>query len=237
MKVKPLLSNVNRVTFLADYLMANNVTDVERYLHPTGQYNAPENYVDIDLACHILGEHLHHANSIGILCDEDADGQFSSTVIYLFLKQLTEKVEVFFHKTPKAHGLTTSGTDPIFYDILDSDISLLIIPDASIDANCARELHEHDIDSICLDHHNYDFTSNPYAIIVNCLQQDTTNQNASGTLVTAKFCQRYAEIYNVNCPDFTDLVASSLISDVMDLRSMENRQYLSDWLGEWKDIE
>ena len=90
---------------------------------------------------------------------------------------------------------------------------------------------------IFLDHHNYDFNNNPYAMIVNCLQQSGTNQSASGSLVTAKFCQRYSELYKIQYPDYTDLVAMSLVSDVMDLASMENRQYINDWLKEWDGIE
>ena len=73
-------------------------------------------------------------------------------------------------------------------------------------------------------------------MIVNCLQQSNTNQSASGSLVTAKFCQRYAELYKVKCPDYTDLVAMSLVSDVMDLTSMENRQYIYNWLKNYEQF-
>lgn len=167
----------------------------------------------------------------------DNDGLCSTTIIYTFLKQQNANVQTFQHNEAKAHGLTKTSKDTVIDDIIAWEPSLLIIPDASADEYCCKELKQHDCDVIFLDHHNYDFSNNPYAVIVNCLQQPNTNQSASGSLVTAKFCQRYAELYGVKCPDYTDLVAMSLVSDVMDLTSMENRQYISDWLKRWDDIE
>lgn len=237
MKVKPLLSKINPHRFIEDYLSALEIKDVEKYLSPVGNYDNPSLYVNMDVACYKLKEHLVEDGKIGILCDEDNDGECSCAVIYSFIKSFDIEPIVFFHKVAKAHGLTETSKDLIIEDIISSGISLLIIPDASADAYCSKELKQHGIDVICLDHHKYNFGSNPYAIIVNCLQQDNTNQNASGTLVTAKFCQRFAEIYNCECPDYTDLVAASLISDVMDLRSIENRQYINDWLKEWHLFE
>ena len=167
----------------------------------------------------------------------DNDGLCSTTIIYTFLKQQNANVQTFQHNEAKAHGLTKASKDTVIDDIIAWEPSLLIIPDASADEYCCKELKQHGCDVIFLDHHNYDFSSNPYAVIVNCLQQPNTNQSASGSLVTAKFCQRYAELYGIKCPDYTDLVAMSLVSDVMDLSSMENRQYISDWLRGWNGIE
>ena len=191
----------------------------------------------MDKACSMVKHHIGEGNKISILCDEDCDGECSTAIIYTFLKSLGANIKVFFHNISKAHGLTKTSKDTVIDDIIAWEPSLLIIPDASTDEYCCKELKQHGCDVIFLDHHNYDFSSNPYAVIVNCLQQPNTNQSASGSLVTAKFCQRYAELYGIKCPDYTDLVAMSLVSDVMDLSSMENRQYISDWLRGWNGIE
>ena len=238
MKVKPLLSKINTDTFIEDYLTACKVEDVGEYLNPTGLYvDEPSLYVNMDKACSMVKHHIGEGNKISILCDEDCDGECSTAIIYTFLKSLGANIKVFFHNISKAHGLTKTSKDTVIDDIIAWEPSLLIIPDASTDEYCCKELKQHGCDVIFLDHHNYDFSSNPYAVIVNCLQQPNTNQSASGSLVTAKFCQRYAELYGIKCPDYTDLVAMSLVSDVMDLSSMENRQYISDWLRGWNGIE
>lgn len=238
MRVKPLLSKINPDTFIEDYLQACKVENIGEYLNPTGLYvDEPSLYVNMDEACVVVKHHVDGRNKISILCDEDCDGECSTAIIYTFLKSLNANIKVFFHNVSKAHGLTKTSKDTVIDDIIAWKTSLLIIPDASADEYCCKELKRHGCEVVILDHHNYDFNNNPYAVIVNCLQQSGTNQFASGSLVTAKFCQRYAELYEVGCPDYTDLVAMSLISDVMDLSNMENRQYISDWLKGWNDIE
>ena len=237
MRVKPLLSKINPSTFIEDYLQACKVENIGEYLNPTGLYvDEPSLYVNIDEACAVVKHHVDGRNKISILCDEDCDGECSTAIIYTFLKSLNANIKVFFHNISKAHGLTKTSKDTVIDDIIAWEPSLLIIPDASTDEYCCKELKRHDCEVVILDHHNYDFNNNPYAVIVNCLQQSGTNQSASGSLVTAKFCQRYAELYKVECPDYTDLVAMSLVSDVMDLTSMENRQYIYNWLKNYEQF-
>ena len=237
MRVKPLLSKIDPSTFIEDYLTACKVEDIGEYLNPTGLYvDEPSLYVNMDEACGMVKHHIDEGNKISILCDEDCDGECSTAIIYTFLKSLGGNIKVFFHNISKAHGLTKTSKDTVIDDIIAWEPSLLIVPDASADEYSCKELKQHGCDVIFLDHHNYDFSNNPYAVIVNCLQQPNTNQSASGSLVTAKFCQRYSELYKVGCSDYTDLVAMSLISDVMDLSGMENRQYIYSWLKNYEQF-
>lgn len=237
MRVKPLLSKINPSTFIEDYLQACKVENIGEYLNPTGLYvDEPSLYVNMDEACAVVKHHVDGRNKISILCDEDCDGECSTAIIYTFLKSLNANIKVFFHNVSKAHGLTKTSKDTVIDDIIAWETSLLIIPDASADEYCCKELKRHGCEVVILDHHNYDFNNNPYAMIVNCLQQSGTNQSASGSLVTAKFCQRYSELYKVECPDYTDLVAMSLISDIMDLSNMENRQYIYNWLKNYEQF-
>lgn len=238
MRVKPLLPAINPSTFIEDYLGACKVEDVGEYLNPTGRYiDSPNLYVNMDEACSVVKRHVDEGDKIAVLVDPDNDGLCSTTIIYTFLKQQNANIQTFQHNEAKAHGLTKTSKDTVIDDIIAWKPSLLIIPDASADGYCCKELKRHGCDVIFLDHHSCNFNNNLYAIIVNCLQQPNTNQCASGALVTSKFCQRYSQLYKVGCPDYTDLVAMSLVSDVMDLTSMENRQYISDWLKGWDGIE
>ena len=237
LKIKPLLNKVNPSTFIEDYLDACKVKDIGEYLNPTGLYvDEPSLYVNMDEACSVVKRHVDKGDKIAILVDSDNDGLCSTTIIYTFLKQQNANIQTFQHNEAKAHGLTKTSKDTVIDDIIAWEPSLLIIPDASADEYCCKELKRYGCEVVILDHHNYDFSNNPYAVIVNCLQQSNTNQSASGSLVTAKFCQRYADLYKVKCPDYTDLVAMSLVSDVMDLTSMENRQYIYNWLKNYEQF-
>lgn len=236
MKVNPLLSNIDNKNFVNQYLSALGIDDVNRYLCPDVRCkDNPELYININEACYMLHEYIENGKKVAILCDSDADGSFSATIMFKFLTKLNIKPHMIFHKINKAHGITYGSTkeDGVLDYVFDNKIDLLIIPDASCDADGAKELKQNGVDCICLDHHAYDFSSNPYAVIVNCLQQDTTNQHASGTLVTDKFIERYCQIYNIVKPNYDDLVASSIITDVMDLTAFENRWYVNNWLKEW----
>lgn len=236
MKVNPLLSNIDSKNFVNQYLSALGIDDVGRYLCPDmGCKDNPELYININEACYMLHEYIENGAVIGVLCDEDFDGCASATIMYSFLKQFNVKRHMIFHNIAKAHGLQYNSQDKILDDIINMGVDLLIIPDASCDADSAKELKQNGVDCICLDHHAYDFSSNPYAVIVNCLQQGTTNQHASGTLVTDKFIERYCQIYNIVKPNYDDLVASSIVTDVMDLTAFENRWYVNNWLKEWEN--
>lgn len=237
MQVKPLLQSVSPANFLEDYLYACGVEDVDEYMKPSASHqDKPSLYKNIDEACKTIHNAIEENYSIGILCDEDQDGISSTTIVYLFLRVLGADPCVFFHSISKAHGLNKTSKDTVFDDIIAWKPQLLIIPDASADEYCCKELRQHRCDVIFFDHHLYDFDSNPYALIVNCLQQSETNQCASGALVSFKFCQRYSELYKIKCPDYTDLVAISLVSDVMNLSNMENRQYIYNWLQEYEQF-
>ena len=120
-----------------------------------------------------------------------------------------------------------NGAEDMISKIKNLNPDLLIIPDASTDAETSKELVKNGIDVLIFDHHEYDFESNPYAIIVNCLQQDNTNQSASGTVVMQKIIDRYCDVYSEMKIDNSDLIASSIASDVMSLKSIENRAYMN----------
>lgn len=232
MKIHPLLDSLNETTFLREYLRACQIDDVDAYLNPDGiEYQSPDVYKNMDVAVLLLKQHITKMSRIAVLCDEDDDGLCSCVIIADMLKQLNAEYRIFFHTVAKAHGIRVDSSDKVLDDILEYAPSLLIIPDASADRESCQTLREHDCDVLILDHHLYDFSNNPYAVIVNCLQQSDTNQSASGALVASKFANA---VLDNDKDEYTDLVAMSLIGDVMDLRDLENRAYINQWQRDYE---
>lgn len=232
MKIHPLLDSLNEATFLREYLRACQIDDVDAYLNPDGiEYQSPDVYKNMDVAVLLLKQHITKMSRIAVLCDEDDDGLCSCVIIADMLKQLNAEYRIFFHTVAKAHGIRVDSSDKVLDDILEYAPSLLIIPDASADRESCQTLREHDCDVLILDHHLYDFSNNPYAVIVNCLQQSDTNQSASGALVASKFANA---VLDNDKDEYTDLVAMSLIGDVMDLRDLENRAYINQWQRDYE---
>ena len=233
-KIHPLLDSLNEATFLREYLSACGIADVDAYLSPDSiEYQSPDMYKNMDVAVLLLKQHLTKMSRIAVLCDTDSDGWCSCFIICDMLRRLNAEYKPFFHTVAKAHGIKVDSSDKVIDDILEYKTSLLIIPDASADRESCQTLREHECDVIILDHHSYDFSNNPYAVIVNCLQQPDTNQAASGALVASKF----ANAVLGNDEDiYADLVAMSLISDVMDLRSLENRAYINQWQKDYEQF-
>ena len=156
----------------------------------------------------------------------DCDGNLSAALIVKFLLRFTNNLAYFFHVS-KGHGLVQNKEEDIPQQVLDSGVSLLIAPDSSTNdkAQC-QWLKSNGIDCLVLDHHEVT-TPNPYAIIINHHLGEGLNTALSGCGVTFKFAKACAESWNIDLGDlYYDLVATSIISDVCDLTTLENRAYV-----------
>lgn len=229
MKVKPLLQSINPSTFLQDYLQILGIQDVDKYLNADlSACDSPWDYPHMQEAVDRLKFAIDNDERIGILVDPDVDGNLSAAVIGKFLKDFCgrDKVVFFFHKG-KGHGLVQNKEENIVQQVIDMNINLLIVPDAgSNDRQQCDELCLKNIDVLILDHHEVT-TPNPYAIIINHHLCEGLNTALSGTGVTHKFVISCAESWNIDLGDlYYDLVATSIISDVCDLTTLENRAYL-----------
>lgn len=115
-------------------------------------------------------------------------------------------------------------------EILNANLDLLIVPDASGKPEECKTLRANGCDVIIADHHEIE-NENQFAIVVNCMQGDT-NHAASGTTVMSKIVDRYSEMYlGGRRFNFEDLVALSLLSDSRSMLSIENRAYLNLGFG------
>lgn len=229
MKVKPLLQSINPPTFLQDYLQVCGVEDVNEYLNAgLDAMDSPWDYPHMQEAVDRIKYAIDNNEWIGILVDSDVDGNLSAALIGKFLKDFChiEKVVFFFH-IGKGHGLVQNKEEDIVQQVIDMNINLLIVPDAgSNDKQQCDELRLKNIDVLILDHHEIT-TPNPYSIIINHHLGEDLNTALSGTGVTHKFIQACAESWSIDIGDlYYDFVATSIISDICDLTTLENRAYV-----------
>ena len=229
MRVRPLIEHIDSNNFLQQYLEAKGIKDVEHYLIPTfSNFDDPCGYENITEAAELLNYAINNSAKVGIIQDVDADGVMSATIAYRFLVDHGISPTVFIH-TGKQHGISISEDDNIFAQIIEEGINLLWIPDAgSQDKEYCRLLKEQGINIIVTDHHLYE--SNPYAVIVNTHNKGNNIKNyaLTGAGVTYKLVQAYSMIYDreYSFAKFVDLVAFSVVSDVADLTTLENRAFL-----------
>ena len=201
-------------------------------------------YKNMDVAVDMVHDDI---GSVGIVIDSDMDGACSAAIAYMLCKEFHPDTEpIIFIHTGKQHGCTD-----LLPDILAANINLLIIPDAgSNEVDVCKELYEHGIKVIILDHHIIETENkcaivvNPYnSLVANPIPDDllarveyiyagigvdakyTCNTDISGTGVVEKFACALGSNQS-----FKDLVAVSLISDICSLRSPENRKYVYDGL-------
>lgn len=227
MKVKPLLKSIDPSNFLSQYLQALGIQDVDKYLNAgLDVMDSPLDYPNMKEGVERLRKAIDNGEKIGVLIDPDVDGQLSAALIVKFLLRFTNNLTYFFH-VGKEHGLVQNKEEDIVQQIIHSEVKFIIIPDAgSNDSGQCGILKSVGTDILILDHHEIS-TPNPYAIIINHHLGEGLNTALSGTGVTHKFVQSCAESWNIDLGDlYYDLVATSIISDICDLTTLENRAYI-----------
>ena len=209
------------------YLEKYGVTDIEQFLKPNGKgldhYSQYENIRD---AVNLIKYHYLNGNKVYILSDSgDVDGVTSACIMYDYLKRLNKdwKVIILVHKG-KERGLQD---DELFEKLLnDKDDKLLIIPDSGTnDKDRVNELYSHNnIDVLVADHHNID-TPIEQGVLVNN-QIGNVSKCGSGCLVTHKVLQALDAEFNKHySKDYIDIVALSLVADIMNMSDLQNRTY------------
>ena len=197
-------------------------------------YRDPFEIFNMDRAVEMFEEEISKESVIYILCDSDNDGYCSASMMYDFLVEdicyNKDKIKFFMH-SGKQHGLNA----PVFKEIMDSNVEFLIVPDAGTnDLKQMQKLNELGIKILCLDHHQLEIDLNEIpsnTIVVNNQIGECESRYGSGTLVTSKFI----EAMGYNTDKYKDLVAVSLISDNMNLLTLENRAYINYGLSNIKN--
>ena len=201
----------------------------ELLLSDEKNYESPHNYPNIDKAYRRIKKAIDDKEVIYILCDVDNDGFCSAAIIFDFLYNFMNHDDVYYilhEKNRKSHGID----DEIFNKIKEKPCNLLITPDSSSsDREWHEKLYELGCDVVVADHHIFDKNDVfDKAIIVSNQYDEVNNKYGSGTLVSKKLVEYISEKENINIGNsYNDLVAISLVSDVCNLRNLENRYYLN----------
>ncbi len=157
-----------------------------------------------------------------IIVDSDADGFCSASLILNYLHNyfpnwVENNVDYFFHEG-KQHGLE----DCCDY-IISNQYDLVIAPDSSSnDYDQHKKLFDNNIKIIILDHHEAEKIPQNVTILNNQLSEYPNKFMCGGGIVW-QFCRYMSlELFNDKTYlKFLDLVALSLISDMMDVKEPE----------------
>ena len=209
---------------ISTILKNRKIENVDLFLNPDSSSDLdPFDLQNMKQGAEITLAHVLIGNEIGILCDPDADGFVSASIIYQYLKKLNPEIKIsYFLHDNKAHGLT----EKILEQIANSNIDLIIIPDAaSNDSSEIERVYYMGIDIVIVDHHEIEKEPRFGILINNQLpHNEATNKNLVGAGMAFKFCQAMDKLLNTNnAEDLYDLVAIGQVGDASDISENEVR--------------
>ena len=161
-----------------------------------------------------LEKHIKNKSRIYLVVDSDIDGFTSSAILYNYLMENFEDINIEYHiPDGKEHGLDT------IMPLLEHEqkYDLIILPDSSSnDYECHKKLNEMGYEILILDHHEAEKYSENAIVINNQLSKNYPNKSLD-------------ERNGFNSADsFLDMVAVGECGDMMDLNTLENR-FISDY--------
>lgn len=209
------------------YLARHNIIDKKEFLKPTGKYlDSCYAYSNMNEAVQLIKYHYLQNNTVYILSDSgDTDGITSASILYDYFKLLKAdwKIIILIHEG-KERGL---ADDKLFEKMISKTNCLLIIPDAGTnDKERVKTVFDNGVDVLCIDHHNLDTPIEQGILISNKKGDKDVSPYGSGCLVTHKVLQALDKEFNVcYSKNYIDMVALSLVSDIMNMSDMQNRTY------------
>ncbi|MGL4450453.1 MAG: DHH family phosphoesterase [Sarcina sp.] len=221
--------NENGNTLLESIYKNRNLSDeyIDSLLYST-TWEEPEAYKNMQKGYDMLMGHIENNNNIGITIDPDSDGYTSAATTFGFIYDKLEYDNIFYiikKDSKKSHGIDKE----IIEKVKKEKFKLLIFPDGgSGDFKYQKELNKLGCDIIVLDHHEFDTTKDTPAVIISNQDGVVENKALSGCGVAYKFVFYCADKLNIDLGyEYLDLVAISLIADMRDMTSLENRYLLN----------
>ena len=166
-----------------------DVARMEEFLHPSwANISSPDLLKNVSRAAQRILEAVNDKEHIGLVVDCDVDGVTSATIIYRYLHTVDPNVKItyFFHDG-KQHGL-----EDCWEKFVEAGVDLVIEPDAGINDKKYHDLlGEEGIDTVVLDHHEYEGGGfSKYAIYVdNQISPNYPNKSLAGCGVTWQTCR------------------------------------------------
>lgn len=233
MRVKLIYDKpIEGTDYAKSLLKIRGIEEVEKFLEPDESVlNKPYNLgVIIRIAFDMLMEHIKKDSKILLVVDSDMDGFCSAAIMYQFIQENRPTLNIDFicHEN-KQHGIE---------DILKrkdiNDYDLVILPDAG--TNDGRFYAQYpSVDFLVLDHHEPDKelfieSANMY-LVNNQISEQYTNKSLCGTGVVWQFLRNFSS----SVGKYIDLVGFATVSDMMDLRVLENRYLVDQGLSSVKN--
>lgn len=239
MKYK-LTESKDEKTIQEEILSRRGIQNPQAYMNTTDKDILPYSlFGDVmSEAYNVLKEVIGSGGGISILVDSDFDGMSSASMLYSYLSKTFGISPKYYLHENKERGVS----DPKIFEMIKEDIEtnnlkLLFIPDAgSNDSKECEILSKLGLKIIILDHHQIE-KENKFAILINPqLIPDYENLSSSGCLVTWKFLKFIDDQeWTSNADYYLDLVGTSIISDGMDITSLENRRLIELGLSNIKN--
>lgn len=209
---------------LIDTILNNRgITDIEEFKCPTGKIKTDlTKIINIDAGIDLI---VNNLDKKFIICvDSDVDGFSSASLIYQFLKEVKEDIDIdyFIHET-KQHGLTSSFINFVQF----KEVDIIIVPDAgSNDVEEIKFLESLGKKVIILDHHEVE-KKNDVGIVINNQICEHTNNNFTGVGMTYLFAKAMNEKmgYGIDLTKYEDLLLIGSVGDGASIIEEELRYY------------
>lgn len=173
--------------------------------------------------------YIKNNKKIAIYSDIDTDGATSTAIMYRYLNNFTNNLEILYHQRKQGHGVRIEN-------VINKDIDLLIIVDSSTNSiNECKELSNLGVDILILDHHEFEAV-NDYALIINPQLDNYPNKHISGAGICFQFCRAIDEILETDFAiNYIDLASVGNIGDMMDVSNIETRSIIYEGLMQIHD--
>lgn len=231
--MKTKLVNPNfKEKYVLNLLRARGIHDPDEYIEPTEEcLQTPSDLENIERAEKLLKKIIKSRQKILIIVDCDNDGYTSATIIYNYLKDVDNTLEIdYLLHEGKAHGLQDH-----INNLMDDgkNYGLIILPDSSSNDYVYHEqLKEINCAILVLDHHLTDTELSDNAVVVNNqLSPRYKNKELTGAGVVYQFCRYLDKTWNLSYADkYMDLAAWGIIGDMGSMLELENRYIVKEGL-------
>ena len=231
--MKTKLVNPNfKEKYVLNLLRARGIHDPDEYIEPTEEcLQTPSDLENIERAEKLLKKIIKSRQKILIIVDCDNDGYTSATIIYNYLKDVDNTLEIdYLLHEGKAHGLQDH-----INNLMDEgkNYGLIILPDSSSNDYVYHEqLKEINCAILVLDHHLTDTELSDNAVVVNNqLSPRYKNKELTGAGVVYQFCRYLDKTWNLSYADkYMDLAACGIIGDMGSMLELENRYIVKEGL-------
>ncbi len=206
--------------------------DMQLFLEPNSSAEIDYHQLDnIELAARRLLKALVRQEEVYVQVDSDCDGYTSAAALLNYMHDIApvtvERKWTYGLHRAKLHGIDRSN--------IGENTALVVAPDSSSNEQTIhQELNAEGIDVVVLDHHEADNTAGDPAIIVNNQLCGYPNKFLSGVGIVYKVLQCIDDLRHEpgNADNYLDLVALGLTGDMMDMKSLETRFYITEGF-EW----